>query len=88
MKVPKFFSYSGYNGFPISIDFYVDFLDKVEIGQKLRVLLKNIRESRNIIHTNIEIRDMKNKMISTSNSNLLKTQFISAYVKNADKLKK
>lgn len=77
----------GYKGFPISIDFHIDFLGKVEVGQKVKVLAKIIREGKNIIHANVEIRNMKNKLVSTGNSNLLKTQFIPDYVKNADKLK-
>lgn len=76
----------GYKGFPISIDFHVDYLGKVQVGEKIRVIGAIIREGRNIIHANAEIRDMKNNLISTGNSNLLKTQFIPDYVKTADKL--
>ncbi|MFX0020942.1 MAG: PaaI family thioesterase [Candidatus Hermodarchaeota archaeon] len=76
----------GYKGFPISIDFHVDFLGKVKVGEQVRVIGEIIREGRNIIHANAEIRDMKNKLISTGNSNLLKTQFIPDYVKTADTL--
>ncbi|MFX0041205.1 MAG: PaaI family thioesterase [Promethearchaeota archaeon] len=76
----------GYKGFPISIDFHVDFLGKVKVGEKVRVIAEIIREGKNIIHANAEIRDMKNNLISTGNSNLLKTQFIPEYVKTADKL--
>ncbi len=76
----------GYKGFPISIDFHVDYLGKVQVGEKIRVIGVIIREGRNIIHANAEIRDMKNNLISTGNSNLLKTQFIPDYVKTADKL--
>ncbi len=76
----------GYKGFPISIDFHVDFLGKIEIGERVRVIGEIIREGKNIIHANAEIRDMKNKLISTGNSNLLKTQFVPDYVKTADTL--
>lgn len=78
----------GYKGFPISIDFHVDYLGKVQVGEKVRVIGEIIREGRNIIHANAEIRDMNNNLISTSNSNLLKTKFIPDYVKTADKLEK
>ncbi|MFX1419574.1 MAG: hypothetical protein ACFE9N_11700 [Promethearchaeota archaeon] len=40
----------------------------------------------NIIHAIAEIRDMYNNLISTGNSNLLKTQFIPDYIKTADNL--
>ena len=78
----------GYRGFPISIDFHVDFLGKVEVGEKVRVVGQIIREGTNIIHANAEIRDMNNNLISTGNSNLLKTKFIPNYIKTADKLEK
>ncbi len=78
----------GYKGFPISIDFHVDFLGKVQVGDKVRVIGEIIREGKNIIHANAEIRDLNNKLISTGNSNLLKTQFIPDYVKTADTLEK
>jgi len=76
----------GYKGFPISIDFHVDYLGKVQVGEKVRVIGEIIREGRNIIHANAKIHDLKNNLISTGNSNLLKTQFIPDYVKTADKL--
>jgi len=78
----------GYKGFPISIDFHIDFLGKVEVGERVRVIGEIIREGKNILHANAEIRDMKNKLVSTGNSNLLRTQFIPDYVKTADKLEK
>ncbi len=34
----------GYEGFPISIDIHVDYLGKVKVGEKVRVLGKIIRE--------------------------------------------
>ena len=76
----------GYEGFPISIDFHVDYLGKVKVGEKVRVIGKIIREGRNIIHAIAEIYDLDGKLISTGNSNLLKTHFIPDYIKTADKL--
>jgi uncharacterized protein (TIGR00369 family) len=76
----------GYEGFPISIDFHVDYLGKVKVGEKVRVIGKILREGRNILHAIAEIRDMKGKLISTGNSNLLKTNFVPDYVKTADNL--
>lgn len=76
----------GYEGFPISIDFHVDYLGKVKVGEKVRVVGKILREGKNILHAIAEIRDMKGKLISTGNSNLLKTHFVPEYVKNAENL--
>jgi len=78
----------GYEGFPISIDFHVDFLGKVKVGEKVKVVGKVIREGRNIIHMNAEIFDMNDKLIAVGNSNLLKTNFVPDYVKFADNLSK
>ncbi|NHJ25547.1 MAG: PaaI family thioesterase [Candidatus Lokiarchaeota archaeon] len=74
----------GYEGFPISIDFHVDYLGKVKIGEKIRVVGKLIREGKNILHAIAEIYDVNDTLISTGNSNLLKTHFIPDYVKIAD----
>jgi acyl-coenzyme A thioesterase 13 len=74
----------GYEGFPISIDFHIDFLGKVKVGESVRVIAKVVREGKNIIHMNIKILDMNGKLISTGNSNLLKTSFIPDYVKITD----
>lgn len=76
----------GYEGFPISIDFHVDYLGKVKVGEKVRVIGKIIREGRNIIHAIAEIYDMNGNLISTGNSNLFKTTFVPDYVKHSDKL--
>jgi uncharacterized protein (TIGR00369 family) len=76
----------GNKGFPITIDFHVDYLGKVKVGEKVRVTGEIIREGKNIIHAIAEIRDMNNNLISTGNSNMLKTHFIPKYVKTADKL--
>lgn len=76
----------GYEGFPISIDFHIDFLGKVKIGESVRVIGKVVREGRNIIHTSTEILDKNGKLISTGNSNLLKTSFVPDYIKIADSI--
>ncbi|MFX1277829.1 MAG: PaaI family thioesterase [Promethearchaeota archaeon] len=74
----------GYEGFPISIDFHVDYLGKVKVGEKVKVIGKMIREGRNIIHAVAEIYDIGGKLISTGNSNLLKTSFVPEYIEKAD----
>jgi uncharacterized protein (TIGR00369 family) len=76
----------GYEGFPISIDFHVDYLGKVRVGENVRVIAKLIREGNNILHAVAEIYDLNGMLISTGNSNLLKTNFIPDYVKVADQL--
>jgi acyl-coenzyme A thioesterase 13 len=78
----------GYEGFPISIDFHVDYLGKVRVGEKVKVISKIVREGRNIIHATAEIYDLNGKLISTGNSNLLQTKFIPDYVKKADQIAK
>lgn len=76
----------GYEGFPISIDFHVDFLGKVKVGETIRVIGKVIREGKNILHMIAEIYDLNDKLISTGNSNLFRTRFIPDYVKKADQM--
>ena len=76
----------GYEGFPISIDFHVDYLGKVKVGENVRVIAKLIREGNNILHAIAEIYDQNGIVISTGNSNLLKTHFVPDYVKLADQL--
>ena len=61
----------GYEGFPISIDFHIDYLGKVKVGESVRVIAKVVREGKNIIHMKIEILDLNGKLISSGNSNLL-----------------
>ncbi|MFX1477291.1 MAG: PaaI family thioesterase [Promethearchaeota archaeon] len=78
----------GYEGFPITIDFHVDYLGKVKIGEIVRVIGKIVREGRNVIHAIGEIYDKDGNLISTSTSNLLKTHLVPDYIKSADKLSK
>ncbi|MBD3194402.1 MAG: hotdog fold thioesterase [Candidatus Lokiarchaeota archaeon] len=74
----------GYEGFPITIDFHVDYLGKVKVGEKVKVVGKIMREGRNILHAISEIYDMNGKLISTGNSNMLRTNFKPDYVKAVD----
>ncbi|MEJ2249284.1 MAG: PaaI family thioesterase [Candidatus Lokiarchaeota archaeon] len=76
----------GYEGFPISIDFHIDYLGKVKVDKRVRVIAKVIREGKNIIHATAEIYNMQGELISTGNSNLLKTTYKPDYVKEVDKL--
>ena len=77
----------GYEGFLITIDFHIDYLGKVKVGEKIRVKAKMIREGRNIINAAAEIYDNDGKIIANGNSNLLKTQFKPDYVKAIDNFK-
>ncbi|MBD3213935.1 MAG: hotdog fold thioesterase [Candidatus Lokiarchaeota archaeon] len=74
----------GYEGFPITIDFHVDYLGKVKVGEKVKVIAKIKREGRNILHATAEIYDTNGKIISSGNSNMLRTSFKPDYVKAVD----
>ncbi|TFF89082.1 MAG: PaaI family thioesterase [Promethearchaeota archaeon] len=74
----------GYEGFPISIDFHVDYLGKVKVGEKVKLIAKLVREGRNILHATAEIYNMNGELISTGNSNLFKTTYKPDYVKAVD----
>jgi uncharacterized protein (TIGR00369 family) len=75
----------GYKGFLISVDFHVDYLGKVKVGEKVRVMGKTIREGRNIVHVIAEIYNMEGDLIAAGNSNLLKTKYKPDFVKAVDK---
>ncbi|TFG26354.1 MAG: PaaI family thioesterase [Promethearchaeota archaeon] len=75
----------GYKGFLISVDFHVDYLGKVKVGEKVRVKGKMIREGRNIVHVIAELYNMEGDLIAAGNSNLLKTKYKPDFVKAVDK---
>ncbi len=75
----------GYEGFLITINFHVDYLGKVKVGEKIRVKGKIIREGRHIVHATSEIIDLEGKLVATGRSNLLRTQYKPDYVKFVDK---
>ncbi|MFX1374776.1 MAG: PaaI family thioesterase [Promethearchaeota archaeon] len=74
----------GYEGFPISIDFHIDFIRKVQVKERVKVHGKVNNEGYNILHAIGEIYDMKGNSISTSNSKLLITDLTPLYVKEID----
>ncbi|MFX1571772.1 MAG: PaaI family thioesterase [Promethearchaeota archaeon] len=78
----------GYEGFPISIDFHIDFIGKVKVEEKVKVHGKVINEGHNILHAVGEIYDIRGNLISTSNSKLLITDITPVYVKEVDKISK
>ncbi|MGV9200398.1 MAG: PaaI family thioesterase [Promethearchaeia archaeon] len=74
----------GYEGFLITIDFHVDYLGKVSVGENVKVIAKMVREGRNIVHAISEIYNMDDDLIATGNSNLIKTTFTPDYVREVD----
>lgn len=78
----------GYKGFLISIGLQVNYLGKVKVGEKVRVKAAIVREGRNVVHAFAQILDMEGNLISTGNSNLLKTHYTPDYVKLIDNVEK
>lgn len=74
----------GYEGFLITIDFHVDYLGKVKVGEKIRVKGSLVREGRYIIHAASQILNMDGKLIALGNANLLKTKYKPDYIKAID----
>lgn len=77
----------GYEGFLISLDLHVNYLDKVKVGEKIRIKSAIVRDGRNVAHAFAQLLSMDGKLIATGNSNLLKTHYTPDYVKFADKNK-
>lgn len=71
----------GYAGFPITIDFHVDFIGKVKVEEKITIQGKIINEGHNILHSIGEIYDMEGNLISSSSSKLLITGMTPIYAK-------
>ncbi|MFO8017296.1 MAG: PaaI family thioesterase [Promethearchaeia archaeon] len=74
----------GYEGFLITLDFHVDYLGKVRIGESVKVIAEMVREGRNVVHTVVEIRNMEETLIAKGNANLLKTTYTPDYVKEVN----
>lgn len=75
----------GYEGFLITIDFHVDYLGKVKVGEKVRVKGQIVREGRKIVHAMAEIYDTEGNLVATGSSNLSKTSFRPDYAKKLEK---
>jgi acyl-coenzyme A thioesterase 13 len=75
----------GYEGFLITIDFHVDYLGKVKVGEKVRVRAQIVREGRKIVHAMAEIYDTEGNLVATSSSNLSKTSYRPDYAKKLEK---
>ncbi len=58
-----------------SVNLNCDFLNPARIGTKLVATAKVVREGRNIVHCECEIRDSEEKLIAKSASNLVLTAF-------------
>jgi uncharacterized protein (TIGR00369 family) len=65
----------GYEGFLISVDFHVDYLGRVKVGERVRVKAQIVREGRKIVHAMAEIHDKEGKLVATGSSNLTRTTF-------------
>jgi uncharacterized protein (TIGR00369 family) len=71
----------GYEGFLIGIDFHADYLGRVEVGEKIRVKGRIVREGRRIVHATAEIHCMDGGLVATGETNLSKTSFRPNYAK-------
>ncbi len=58
-----------------SVNLNCDFLSPARIGTKLIATAQVVREGRNIVHCECEIRDSEEKLIAKSASNLILTAF-------------
>ena len=58
-----------------SVNLNCDFLNPARIGTTLTAAAKVVREGRNIVHCECEIRDTEGKLIAKSASNLILTNF-------------
>ncbi len=63
----------GYEGFLITIDFHIDYLGKVAVGESVIAHAKIIREGKNIVNAEASLWDLNGNMVSTAKANLLIT---------------
>ncbi len=74
----------GYEGFLITIDFHIDYLGKVGVGESVIAHAKIIREGKNIVNAEANLYDLKGVLVSSSKANL----FITAHEPDFNKLAK
>ncbi len=67
----------GEKGFALSIDLHVNFLGKVEIGEKIIARARIVRSGKRVSHAVCEIMDSKGRLVSLGSANLLKTNHAS-----------
>ena len=72
----------GLDSFSISINLQINYLGKAKVGDKIRVYAKVIREGRSMIHATAKISHLDGKIISIGQSDLLRTQIDSDYLKS------
>jgi uncharacterized protein (TIGR00369 family) len=72
----------GEEGFMLSIDLHVNFIGRVQVGDKVKARARFLRSGKRIAHAVCEIIDSGGKLISRGDSNLLKTTFVPDYQKN------
>ncbi len=72
----------GYQGFLLTIDMHIDFLGKVKVGEKVFGRSSIVREGNQIVHARAELRNEKEDLVATAESNLLITHKKPNYVEN------
>ncbi len=72
----------GLESFSISINLQINYLGKAKVGDKIRVNAKVIREGRSVIHATAKISHINGNTISIGQSDLLRTQIDSDYIKS------
>ncbi|MHA1732021.1 MAG: PaaI family thioesterase [Promethearchaeota archaeon] len=74
----------GYAGFLISIDFHVNYLGKVRVGEEVAVRAKVNREGKRIVHASAEITRLGGGRVASGSTNLLVTGHTPDYVKEIE----
>ena len=75
----------GYEGFLITIDFHIDYLGKVPVGESVIAHAKIVREGKNVVHAEASLCDLKGNVVSTAQANLLITGHEPDFNKLAEK---
>lgn len=63
----------GYEGFLITIDFHVNYLGKVKVGETVNAHARIVREGKNIVNAEVSLKDKNGLMVSNAQANLLIT---------------
>lgn len=71
----------GDEGFRISVDLHVNFIDKVKVGDTVTARAKVLRNGRRITYAVCELRDSFGNLVARGDTNQLKTTFVPDYQK-------
>ncbi|GAB4327575.1 MAG: hypothetical protein Kow0069_34500 [Promethearchaeota archaeon] len=74
----------GAGGFLLSLTLHVDYLGRVEVGQRVRVVGQITREGRRVVHARAEIVDVEGNLVASASSNLLRTTRAPEYAGRLD----